>query len=275
MRTNTRFSFIICALFAFYCLSCGNKAETNTSPGNNDSTGTATQTGKDPRNIGGEKSDMQVAIDQAQVNIRSANDPLLGYWIGPFGKNMINLTLSGIKDTSIKGYSICAGNYRPITGSIKKVKKEEYQVEMSEPGDDKYDGKFTFTVNTGTNELSGKWEPFKAKGNEPKEFILYKRDFTYNENAGDHPETSTKVLEEADVENLTSDELEIMRNEIYARHGYSFKNKKMRYYFEAQDWYVPVGVDIRSQLSDTEVKNIDLIYRYEEYFKQNYDDYGR
>ena len=82
-------------------------------------------------------------------------------------------------------------------------------------------------------------------------------------------------MTEADVENHTAEELEIMRNEIYARHGYTFKNKEMRHFFEAQDWYVPIGVDIRSQLTNDEVENIALIYRYEEYYKVNYDDYGR
>ena len=157
----------------------------------------------------------------------------------------------------------------------KEIKKDRYKIVMNEPGDDKYDGKFEFEVNTGTNELSGKWTPFKEKGNEAKEYILYKRDFAYNEKAGDHPETSTRELTEADVENLSVEELEIMRNEIYSRHGYSFKNKKMRYYFEGLDWYFPMGVDIRSELSETETKNIELIYRYEEYYKVQYDSYGR
>lgn len=267
--------FIICMFFAFYCSSCNSKNNGHNPTPTQDSTTAVTVKGKDPRNIGGQKSDMQLAIDQAGLKIKTGKNPLLGYWVGPFGKNMINLTLSEINDTLIKGYSVCAGNYRPITGSVKALKKDKFKIAMTEPGDDKYDGKFEFEVSTATNELTGKWTPFKEKGNETKEYILYKRDFTYNANAGDHPETSTRELTEADVENLSVEELEIMRNEIYARHGYSFKNKKMRYYFEGLDWYVPMGIDIRSQLSDTEVKNIDLIYRYEEYYKVNYDSYGR
>lgn len=275
MTTTTLYRFIICALFAFTCFSCsqGNNAK-GTGTGNHTD---STQAGKgtDPRSIGGEKSEMQVAIDDASAKIKTAKNPLLGYWVGPFGKNMINLTLSEVNDTLIKGYSVCAGNYRPISGSIKETKKGRFTVKMNEPGDDKYDGAFEFEVNTLTNELSGKWTPYKTKGNEAKEYILYKRDFTYNPNVGDHPETSTKKLTEADVENLSVEELEIMRNEIYARHGYSFKNKKMRYYFEGLEWYFPMGVDIRSQLSDIETQNIELIYRYEEYYKVQYDSYGR
>ena len=74
---------------------------------------------------------------------------------------------------------------------------------------------------------------------------------------------------------MLEDELEVMRNEIYARHGYSFKDKEMRTRFDSTSWYIPMGVDIREQLTDIEVQNIDLIYRYEEYYAENYDSYGR
>ena len=66
-----------------------------------------------------------------------------------------------------------------------------------------------------------------------------------------------------------------IRNEIYARHGYSFKNKGWRYEFEGLDWYVPVGIDIRDKLTDVEVANIGLIYEYESYYDDYYDEYGR
>ena len=66
-----------------------------------------------------------------------------------------------------------------------------------------------------------------------------------------------------------------MRNEIYARHGYSFKDKAMRQVFDTVSWYMPMGIDIRDDLTDIEVQNIDLIYLYESYQEENYDDYGR
>jgi len=67
----------------------------------------------------------------------------------------------------------------------------------------------------------------------------------------------------------------VMRNEIYARHGYSFKNKNIRAVFDTASWYVPMGIDIRENLSDMEAANIDLIYNYEKYYAESYDDYGR
>ncbi|MBK8290124.1 MAG: YARHG domain-containing protein [Flammeovirgaceae bacterium] len=78
-----------------------------------------------------------------------------------------------------------------------------------------------------------------------------------------------------DVENLLPAELEFMRNEIYARHGYSFKDREDRMQFDSIDWYIPMGIDIRDKLTDIEVQNIDLVYTYEEYYNESYDDYGR
>lgn len=266
--------FIICATIL---ISCGNQSETQNAGDSKDSTGKTGQAdlSKDPRQIGGVKSQSQVAIDDAQKLIAESKDKMIGYWVGSFGNNMINLTLSEVKGNEISGFSVCAGNYRPIKGSITQSENGGSKIVMEEPGDDKYDGRFEFEIDKKMKKLSGKWIPFKAKGNTEKTYALAKKNFEYNPTVGEYPQASERELSEGDVENYTAEELEIMRNEIYARHGYSFKNKKMRAHFEKQKWYVPMGVDIRSQLSDVEAKNIELIYRYEEYYKVHYDEYGR
>lgn len=71
------------------------------------------------------------------------------------------------------------------------------------------------------------------------------------------------------------DELEQMRNEIFARHGYCFKKKDMREMFEDQEWYVPDNVDVRNKLTAIEIKNLALIKRYEKYAEDYGDEYGR
>jgi hypothetical protein len=123
--------------------------------------------------------------------------------------------------------------------------------------------------------MEGSWAPFKKGAATSKKFTLTKKAFEYNTDAGIYPQASSELLGEADVENMLEEELEVMRNEIYARHGYSFKDKEMRARFDSTSWYIPMGVDIREQLTDIEVHNIDLIYRYEEYYEENYDSYGR
>lgn len=63
---------------------------------------------------------------------------------------------------------------------------------------------------------------------------------------------------------MSLDELEIARNEIYARHGYQFKQKKMINYFSNQSWYVRSDHEITTDdLSDLEYENVMLIQRVE------------
>lgn len=225
----------------------------------------------DPRSFGGEKSESQLFIDEISADVSAREE--LGFWVGNFGDNMINIHLYEINNGVANGYSVCAGNFRPITGTFTNDKKAELVFVMSEPGDDKYDGKFEFTINTEGMTLKGKWIQF-SDGKE-KNYELKQREFLYDQAVGEYPEASQRELTYVDVEDKTELELGIMRNEIYARHGYSFKNKDYRRYFEDTEWYMPLAVDVREKLSDIEVKNIELIYEYESYFEEYYDDYGR
>ena len=76
------------------------------------------------------------------------------------------------------------------------------------------------------------------------------------------PDSNTHYLTEDDLRGLTSDELEIARNEIYARHGYQFKQKKMIKYFNNQSWYVRSKYKITTDdLNEIEYANVMLIKR--------------
>lgn len=225
----------------------------------------------DPRSFGGDKAEDQMFIDENSNE--AISDSYLGSYVGIFGKNLINITLYKMENGEAEGYSVCAGNFRKIIGTYNRADDGVIDFKLDEPGDDKYDGSFEFAIND--NDLVGKWTPFKTEGNSAKTYTLNKKEYTYDVNNGDHPETSTRLLTEDDVNNLNSDELAYMRNCIYARHGYSFKDKTWRYKFEELDWYMPTCIDARDKLTDIEVKNIELIYEYEEYFEMYYDDYGR
>lgn len=76
-----------------------------------------------------------------------------------------------------------------------------------------------------------------------------------------------EVLDESAVSDLFAEDLRILRNEIYARHGRVFtapKSKDLQKYFEAQPWYKPDPEFKDDQLSETEFKNIALIKKAEE-----------
>lgn len=81
---------------------------------------------------------------------------------------------------------------------------------------------------------------------------------------GLYPEGSTRYLTDRDLTGKSRYDLKIMRNEIFARHGYIFKsNPDMIEYFSEKDWYTPRYYDVTSMLSNIEQSNVKLIQLYE------------
>jgi hypothetical protein len=80
---------------------------------------------------------------------------------------------------------------------------------------------------------------------------------------GKYPNASTKKLQETDLKGISKQELKIMRNEIFARYGYIFKTKEMADYFKKQKNYAPYMENVDAFLSDIELKNIELIKKFE------------
>lgn len=83
------------------------------------------------------------------------------------------------------------------------------------------------------------------------------------------PASDTRLLTDADLCSLTSYELYLARNEIYARHGYIFSNADLASYFSGKAWYVPrytASTFDESCLSYTEQRNVALILEYEQGF---------
>lgn len=72
------------------------------------------------------------------------------------------------------------------------------------------------------------------------------------------PDSDSVYLDTSDLIGLTSAELRVARNEIYARHGYVFESKDLQNYFSSLDWYYP-DVNYNGSLSDIEKSNVDLV----------------
>jgi hypothetical protein len=211
--------------------------------------------------------------DTAMPSKTSANK-LFGSYTGPFGDNKIMVTISGIKDHTVQGRSIVAGNDRPFEGTITETEKG-ITVTAKEPGDDAHDGTFVFQMeNDHTDKLTGTWTAFDTKLGS-KDFSLDRRKFAYNKSLGRYPEASQRLLTNTDLEDLYKEDLTYMRNEIFARHGYCFRMKSIREQFDTQDWYVPFSTDVKGTLTDIEKKNIALIKQYEKHSEEYGDDYGR
>lgn len=82
------------------------------------------------------------------------------------------------------------------------------------------------------------------------------------------PDSDVKYLSEDEVRSVEADKLALGRNEIFARHGYIFKDESFRQYFEGTSWYEgTVSSDqfnVDSVFNDFEKKNVELIKKIED-----------
>lgn len=71
--------------------------------------------------------------------------------------------------------------------------------------------------------------------------------------------SDSRLLTDADVEDLSLQEINYAKNEIYARHGYMFESNELQNYFGSKSWYDPrykkAEFDKLGLLSDLENKN--------------------
>lgn len=260
--------------------------------------------------------------------INSQND-FIGYWVGMFepndGKedkyiltneimaynytNKILLSIDSISGRQVFGHSVVAGNNRPFKGKFNYT-NDVYTFEVEEPGDDKYDGVFNFSISNNDSVIKGTWNAYKKIETPKRKYELTKKIFSYNpaneldrtfidwnkaKKRKPEPEyedyydkeyfaTTQKVytlnasiqkLTKKDVENLTKADLFILRNTIYAKHGYSFKNRQLRTFFDNHDWYIPIHTDIKKDITPLEKENIQLLLKYEKNASEYYDEFGR
>lgn len=80
---------------------------------------------------------------------------------------------------------------------------------------------------------------------------------------GEYTFTKDRLITYDDIADLSKKELRIMRNEIYARYGHTFKSKDLKDYFNNQENYQELVEDAAVFLSPIESQNADFIKRYE------------
>jgi len=97
---------------------------------------------------------------------------------------------------------------------------------------------------------------------EPEEFSL-----NYDADEYLYP-THEKNITKEELDMLTREEVSLVRNEIYARHGYTFSTQSYTDFFNTKDWYDPDpyltdGAYIEDSLNFYEKTNKDFIVQYE------------
>lgn len=75
--------------------------------------------------------------------------------------------------------------------------------------------------------------------------------------------TDTLTITDADLNELTRMEVAAIRNEIYARHGYTFSSQEWADFFATATWYVPNAAFSNDMLNTTEKQNAETIVAYE------------
>ncbi|MEQ8365049.1 MAG: YARHG domain-containing protein [Cyclobacteriaceae bacterium] len=78
--------------------------------------------------------------------------------------------------------------------------------------------------------------------------------------SGNFIEASITELNPANLKTLSSQELKLMRNELFARYGYIFKEGgEMEEHFRKRSWYEPQHTNVDNFLTELEKENIKLI----------------
>ncbi len=114
-----------------------------------------------------------------------------------------------------------------------------------------------------TDEETGKTETYTSSKNRVASDAVFKIN------------ASTQKLTEEELKNLRKLDMEIIKNAVFARHGYAFKKQTYRSFFEQTDWYIPVSNNVDNELSSMEKDNVALLNRFIKYAEDKYDQFGR
>lgn len=178
-----------------------------------------------------------------RFEVKLTNDSLTGNWTA-FNKSAVKAPLKNLK--LIKKEFVYNSNFM--------LDENSDLVDWENPKDfkEKY-----------TDEETGKTEIYTTSKNR------FASDAVFKINA------SKQKLTEKDLKNLRKLDMEIIKNSVFARHGYAFKKQTYRNFFEQTDWYIPVSNNVDSELSPMEKENVALLNHFIKYAEDKYDQFGR
>lgn len=110
-------------------------------------------------------------------------DTLRGLYTGDFGDGFINVVLTYVNEKKAIGYNVHKGLQRNISGSVVQ-KKDQFELTLNEPGDNKFDGIFTLIISKKDGSVNANWT-----ANDPKipakKFKLKKQGSKKADSSGD------------------------------------------------------------------------------------------
>lgn len=187
-------------------------------------------------------------------------------WTGRYDDQKIGVFIQSIDANKVTGYSILGKNKQSFSGKVQAT-SQGYKIVAAESGPKATSGTFTFVVSHAKpNLLDASWES-QSGTVKPKYFDLKAQQCRYAKNAGEYSEASERLLKDDDLQ-MRPETLDVMRNTIYARHGYSFSNKDWANYFADEAWYMPCSIAVESKLTPIEKANIQRINKVRPYMSK-------
>ncbi|WP_336938724.1 YARHG domain-containing protein [Acinetobacter modestus] len=174
------------------------------------------------------------------------------------------------KGNDVTGYSVLNGKQLNFNGKIKQT-DSNYTLTLNEVGQGVDVGRFVLNYKGNTSPIEAQWSS-ATQTVKPKFFSLNAQQCKYAKEQGEFPDASLRLLKDADLQ-VPLGQLQYMRNEIYARHGYAFQNKKWAITFSQYDWYMPCYLNVDARLTQIEKENVKRIKMVEPYAKDI--DWGR
>lgn len=173
---------------------------------------------------------------------------------------------AGDADHAAAASTVAAGATVDIGLPTEEAQEEEASTDAGDTGSSLQDNVSYYTP-AGEAELpSAESEKSEKKDNKSKKASA--GDYVYEE-AVQYPDdfyfasSDSLYLDEDDLKGLTEYECDIARNEIYARHGYTFQTEKFADYFKQFAWYEEDPGYSDARLNKYEKKNASMILDYE------------
>lgn len=85
----------------------------------------------------------------------------------------------------------------------------------------------------------------------------------------DSYELDKNYITQRDLDFLSSVNINLLKNAIYARHGYIFEDSYLNTYFINKEWYRPDPTFSMDSLNEIEKKNVEMLSQEEQYRQEN------
>lgn len=202
---------------------------------------------------------MLVAIYDASFNIRDMEYERIDAIVYNDESEVTRHTLS--KSEDMGAYQ----GYRYLSDSILEVKQDSWN--DNPPPYARYSSyNYYFLNDTGGIEPLSSERRFNFTDFAWIDSNYFKGDFEFPMSTEERAKLDDKALEGIGMysgdwyqNHLSMDDLDIMRNEIFATYGYRFTTQKWKTYFEGKSWYMPVRDNVDDLLTDRDRHNLKVI----------------